>query len=739
MTKPEEKAEKIREEYLKDALSTRYLSYAMSTIVARSLPDVRDGLKPVHRRLIYAMNELKLNPASGFKKCARVVGDVIGKYHPHGDASVYDAMVRLAQDFSVRYPLVEGQGNFGNIDGDGAAAMRYTEAKMTPVAMLMMQGLDENAVDLMPTYDGSENEPMVMPAAFPNLLANGSSGIAVGMATNIPPHNVSELCDAILLLLKTPEASVADLVEYVKCPDFPTGGLIIENKANVLNAYETGRGSFRVRARWHKEDLAYGNYQIVITEIPYSVQKSRLIEKIAELLEQKKLPLIEDIRDESAEEIRIIIDPKTRTLEPEQVMALLFSCTELEVKFAMNMNVIDALATPRVMSLKGVLEAYIEHRLEVLRRTTTHRLEKIAARLEILAGYLVVYLNIDKVIKIIKDNDEPKPVLMKKFELTDNQAEAILNMKLRSLRKLEEMAIEKENAELTKEQKSLQNLMNSPAKQKQKIGSEVESIRKTFSENTNLGKRRTEYIDAEVSVYETPAETIEKEPITVVLSEKGWLKSLKGHAEMTADFNFKEGDKELFIFHAYTTSKIVLAASSGKFFTIAGSSLPNGRGSGENINLLFELEGADIISCFAVDNEEGNLLIASKFAQGFIVPKSGVLAQTKNGKNIFNLGKGDSLKFCLNINDEDSVATYSTGGKLLVFDIAEIPVMQKGKGVILQRYTDTSKLAELKVFKAEQGLKFKTAKGEACEDCAPLKGKRAGSGGAPPLGFIKFS
>lgn len=734
------KPEKIREEYLKDALSSRYLSYAMSTIVSRSLPDVRDGLKPVHRRLLYAMNELKLNPASGFKKCARVVGDVIGKYHPHGDASVYDAMVRLAQDFAVRYPLVEGQGNFGNIDGDGAAAMRYTEAKMTKVAMLMLQGLSENAVDFMPTYDGSEDEPIVMPAAFPNLLANGSSGIAVGMATNIPPHNICELCDATLCLLKSAEASVADLIEFVKCPDFPTGGVLIETKESILTTYETGKGSFRIRAKWEKEDLPYGNYQIVITEIPYMVQKSKLIEKIAELMEQKKLPLLDDIRDESAEEIRIVLAPKTRTIEPAALMNLLFSCTELEGRFALNMNVIDATSTPRVMSLKEVLESYIDHRLEVLRRTTQYRLQKIENRLELLAGYLIVYLHIDEVIKIIKENDEPKVILMQKFSLNDNQAEAILNMKLRSLRKLEEMAIQKENEELLKEQKTLQSLLGSQARQKQKIISEVEGIKKDFIADKQLGARRTKYINDEPAPFENVAEVVEKEPITVVLSQKGWLRCLKGHVEMTADFNFKEGDKGAFIFHAYTTSKIVFMAQSGKFFSTSGSSLPTGRSnSGENINLLFELEGADVISAFAYDGEEGNYLVASKFGQGFLVPKSAVVAQTKNGKNIFNLRKGDMLKFCLDADDVDGVATYSSSGKLLLFRLDEIPVMQKGKGVILQKYTDTSKLADLKVFKIQNGLFFKTAKGEVCEkDAKSLLGKRAGSGITPPLGFIKF-
>lgn len=733
------KVEKIRHEYLKDALATRYLSYAMSTIVSRSLPDVRDGLKPVHRRLLHAMNELKLNPATGFKKCARVVGDVIGKYHPHGDTSVYDAMVRLAQDFSVRYPLVSGQGNFGNIDGDGAAAMRYTEAKMTEVAVLMMKDIDRNAVDFAPNYDGSEDEPVVMPAVFPNLLANGSSGIAVGMATNIPPHNVAEICDAITHLLSKPDCTVASLVRYVKCPDFPTGGLIYETKESVINTYTTGRGSFKIRARWHKEDLAYGNYQIVITEIPYQVQKSKLIEKVAELMEAKKLPMIDDIRDESAENIRIVIEPKTRTSDPEQIMGYLFALTDFEVRFSMNMNVIDANQTPRVMSLKEVLESYIEHRLNVLTRTTEYRLNKIATRLEILAGYLVVYLNLDKVIKIIKENDEPKPILMKKFELTENQAEAILNMRLRALRKLEQMEIEKENASLVKEQKALNALMKSKDKQFAKIAEEVAEMRTLFGPKTTLGKRRTEYVGEEAQSVDVAAEMIEKEPITVILSDKGWLRAQKNHADMKSDFNFKEGDKEKFIFHAFSTSKIVFMASSGKFFTISGSNLPGGRGGGENINLMFDLEGADIVSAFAYDGGEGNLLVASKYGLGFLVPKTTVLAQTKNGKNIFNLGKGDKAKFCIDVSDGNMVGAYSSSGKLLLFNLDEVPVMQRGKGVILQKYTDTSYLADLAVFKKADGLKFKVARGEAEEKItASMVGKRAGSGTSPPLGFTKF-
>ena len=596
----------IRGEPLGKALSERYLAYALSTITQRALPDVRDGLKPVHRRLLHAMRLLGLNPAAGFKKCARIVGDVIGKYHPHGDQSVYDALVRLAQDFAVRYPL-DGQGNFGNVDGDNAAAMRYTESKLTEVAQSLLDGLDENAVDFRATYDGEEEEPVVLPAGFPNLLANGSSGIAVGMATNIPPHNAGELCAALTALIENPNTRDATLLKFVKGPDFPTGGIIVEDQTSVAEAYRTGRGGFRVRARWAKEEGPRGVYQIVVTEVPYQVQKSKLIEEIAGLLEQKKLPLLDDIHDESAEDIRIVLTPKSRTVEADLLMEQLFRQSDLETRIPLNMNVLDRGLVPRVMSLREVLLAFIDHRREVLERRASYRLQKIATRLEVLEGYLAVFLNLDKVIKIIRTEDEPKPALIKAFKLTDNQAEAILNMRLRSLRKLEEMEIRGEHASLTKEQSELKKLLGSDRLKSQRLIEEISAIDARFGLKTKLGKRRTTIAGkVDVAGLQAVAEqaaalatAVEREPITIVSSAKGWLRSFKGHQEPGEAIKYREGDRARFWIHAQTTDRLMMMATDGRFFTLDCAKLPGGRGNGEAIRSFIDLPPeSDLVAMF---------------------------------------------------------------------------------------------------------------------------------------------
>src|ERR1700743_3324934 len=599
------KPDDIRSEPLAKALAERYLAYALSTITQRALPDVRDGLKPVHRRLMHAMRLLGLNPAAGFKKCARVVGDVIGKYHPHGDIAIYEELVRLAQDFSVRYPLIEGQGNFGNVDGDNAAAMRYTESRLTEIAQQLLAGLDEDAVDLRPTYDGSDEEPVVLPAAFPNLLANGSSGIAVGMATSIPPHNLGELCAAVVQLIENPNIQDRTLFRLVRGPDFPTGGILMDDAATIAEAYKTGRGSFRLRARWQREEGARGMYQIVVTEIPYQIQKSKLIEQIAGLLEQKKLPLLDDVHDESAEDIRVVLTPKSRTVEPELLMEQMFRQSDLETRFSLNMNVLDKGLVPRVMSLRDVLMAFIDHRREVLARRSQHRLEKIATRLEVLEGYLAVYLNLDKVIRIIRTEDEPKPKLMQAFKLTENQADAILNMRLRSLRKLEEMEIRKEHADLVTEQKDLKKLLGSNKLQSERLIAEIGEIDAKFGLKTTIGKRRTEIAEAkvlakaeaiseEVATLET---AVEKEPITVVCSEKGWLRAFKGHQEPSDAVKYREGDRERFWIHAQTTDRLMLFSTDGRFFPLDCARLPGGRGNGEAIRTFIDLPPeADIVA-----------------------------------------------------------------------------------------------------------------------------------------------
>ncbi len=727
------KPENIRDVKLAEALSERYLAYAVSTIVARSLPDVRDGLKPVHRRLLYAMRQLKLDPASGFKKCARVVGDVIGKYHPHGDSSVYDAMVRLAQDFAVRYPLVDGQGNFGNIDGDSAAAMRYTEARLTAVAIELMNGLDDDAVDFDKTYDGEDEEPSVMPGAFPNLLANGASGIAVGMATNIPPHNAGEVCDALLWLIKHPDAGIEKLVSFVQGPDFPTGGILVESRENVIKAYTAGRGALRVRAKWEKEDLGHGQYQIVITEIPYGVVKSDLIMKIAKLLLEKKLPMLADIRDESSDKVRIILEPKSRTVPAEQLMEYLFKFTDLQINFNLNMNVLDADHTPRVMSLKEVLVAFLKHREIVLIRKSKFRLDKIAHRMELLQGFLTAYVNLDRVIEIIRNEDEPKPIMMREFNLSDIQAEAILNMRLRSLRRLEEESLKSEFEALALEKAELELLLTDEEKRFDKIAAEINEVKKNFGQKTELGKRRTLIADAPV-VVEMPIEAlVEKEPITVVLSEQGWIKALKGHVE-TDDLKFKEGDKLRFALRTYTTDNVILFASNGRFYTLLGNKISGGRGFGEPVRLSIDLpENADIVTMFNFVPGK-KLLVASSKGKGFIVESDDIVASTRAGKIILNVSDADKAVLCVPA-EGDSVAVIGNNRKLIIFGADEIPTMARGSGVILQKYVD-AKLSSVKFFNRADGLSFPSGNGIRVErDLTPWIGRRAGVGKIPPVGF----
>lgn len=719
-----------------DALGQRYLSYALSTIMSRSLPDARDGMKPVHRRLLYAMTELKLAPNLPPKKSARVVGDVIGKYHPHGDSSVYDALVRLAQDFNQRYPLIEGQGNFGNIDGDSAAAMRYTEARLTEVARLLMDGIDEDAVDFRDTYDGSGSEPVVLPAAFPNLLANGASGIAVGMATSIPPHNVAELCDAMRYLIKTPNAGIEKLVDFVQGPDFPTGGLLIEPRESIVEAYKTGRGAFRLRARWEKEELKLGTWQIVVTEIPYQVQKSRLIEKIAELLTNLKLPLLDDIRDESADDVRLVLVPKNRNVDPAILMESLFRLSDLEVKIPLNMNMLDRDGVPQVVDLRAAMRFYLDHRHEVLIRRSRFRLAKIEERLEILSGYLVAFLNLDKVIHIIRTEDEPKPVLIKTFDLTENQAEAILNMRLRSLRKLEEMEIKGEQKELSGKQAELKKLLKDEALRWERIDGELVELKKTFGKNTKLGARRTTLADAPTIAdisFDTP---IERENITIVLSEKGWLRAMKGHEIARDSIKYKEGDGEGFIFEAETTDKILLFATNGRFYTLCGDKLPSGRGFGEPVRLMVDLAGdAEIIGIIKYD-PAARYIVASNEGRGFIVKAEDVLAQTKNGKQILNLDDKTKAK-SFAVVEGDHIAVIGTNRKLLIFPADQLPEMVRGKGVIMQKYKE-GELSDIKCFNLKEGLSWQSGDRSRTEtDLRAWRGNRAETGRLPPAGFTR--
>jgi len=723
---------------LRDALEERYLQYALSTITGRALPDARDGLKPVHRRLLYAMQLLRLDPGAAFKKCARVVGDVIGKFHPHGDQSVYDALVRLAQDFAQRYPLVDGQGNFGNVDGDNPAAMRYTEARLTEVAHLLLDGIDEDAIDFRPTYDGSENEPVVLPGAFPNLLANGSQGIAVGMATAIPPHNVAELCDAALHLIGTPNARSRTLLKYVSGPDFPTGGVIVDPPEAIAEAYTTGRGSFRVRARWHKEDTGRGTYLIVITEVPWLVQKGRLVERLAELINEKKLPFVADVRDESAEDIRLVIEPRARTVDAELLMESLFKLTELESRIPLNMNVLVKGRIPRVLGLAEALTEWLTHRREVLLRRSNFRLKQIEHRLEVLGGYLVAYLNLDKVIKIIRNEDEPKPVLMKTFKLSDVQADAILNMRLRNLRKLEEMEIRQEDKALRTERKKLKDLIGSETEQWKRIADEVKEVRAKFGPKTPLGKRRTTFAQAPVHDLAAIEEAlVEREPITVVVSEKGWIRTLRGTVNDLSGVAFKADDGPKFAFPAETTSKCLVFATNGRFYTLDAAKLPGGRGHGEPIRLFADLEQeADVVAVFRHQGGR-KFLVASTEGRGFVVPEDECLANTRKGKQVLNVAMPDEAR-AIAVVEGELVAAIGDNRKLLVFPLEQVPEMTRGRGVRLQRYKDGG-LSDVKAFKVEEGLSWTDAARRAfsltLKELADWRGNRADAGRLAPKGF----
>jgi topoisomerase-4 subunit A len=732
---PDDLSGTIQDTPLAGALSERYLAYALSTIMSRSLPDARDGLKPVHRRLIYAMHQLKLDPRSGFKKCARVVGDVMGKFHPHGDSSIYEALVRLAQEFSSRFPLIEGQGNFGNIDGDNPAAMRYTESRLTEVAEFLLRGIDENAVDFRPTYDGEESEPVVLPGAFPNLLANGAAGIAVGMATSIPPHNAGEICAAAVHLIQNPQAGTADLLKYIKGPDFPTGGELVEDHATILAAYETGRGSLRTRARWTREEQKHGTWVIVVTEIPYQVQKSRLIEQVAELLQEKKLPLLADIRDESDENIRLVLEPRSRTVDPEMLMASLFKATALETRFSLNMNVLDGSRTPRVMGLKDLLRVWLDHRHEVLIRRSNHRLEAIARRLEILEGYLAVFLNLDEVIRIIRTQDEPKPALVKAFTLTEPQAEAILNMRLRALRRLEEMEIRNEHKKLSAEQKDLRALLKDTGKSWAKIETEIGEVAAKFGSG-KLGARRTQ-ISAAAPVLEIVAEAlVEREPVTVVLSEKGWVRAFKGHIAADAVQKFKEGDKLALLRRCESTDKLALLATNGRVYTLKVSDLPRGRGDGQAIRLIVDLGNEDGVVDLFIPDANGKYLVAGSGGRGFLLPGSELVSERRAGKQILSLKAGEELAVCVRAAG-DHVAVIGQNRKLLVFPLRELPEMPRGAGVALQKYKDGG-LADAKVFRLADGLTWRLGEKTRTETrLTDWLGNRAQAGRLPPNGFPK--
>ena len=716
-----------------DALSRRYLAYALSTITARSLPDVRDGLKPVQRRVLYAMLKLRLDPDAGYKKCARVVGDVIGKYHPHGEVAIYDAMVRLAQEFAQRYPLVDGQGNFGNVDGDNAAAMRYTEARLTAVARALLDGIDQDTVDFRPTYDGSDEEPVVLPAAFPNLLANGTSGIAVGMATSVPPHNAGELCQALCRLLDDPEASNEALLEHVRGPDLPTGGVLVEPWPAVVEAYRTGRGSFRLRARWQREDQGHGQYQVVVTEIPYQVPKGRLIERIAELLALRKLPLLADVRDESAEAVRLVLVPRARTVPAELLMEQLFRLTELEVRLPLNLNVLDAEGVPRVMSLRQVLRAFLEHRMVVLIRRSRHRLAKILDRLEVLGAYRIAYLNLDEVIRIIREEDEPKAELMRTFELSERQAEAILNMRLRNLRRLEEQALVKEERQLKAEQRELERLLKDESRRRARLKVEIEEVREKFGDGP-LGRRRTSLGEVPLIDGEALEEPVERQPVTVVCSRQGWIRVLRGHLEDEAELKYKEGDGRQFVLKAETTDKLLLISSDGRGYLLPVERLPGGRGQGEPLRLQIDLApGAEPVR-LAIHRPEVKLLLASSSARGFLAEESAIAAQTRTGKQVFNLDEGERLAVAAPA-EGDHVATVGSNRKLLIFPLDQLPVMSRGKGVLLQRYRD-GELADACVVRLEDGLSWQGGKGtRTVTDLTPWLGRRGQAGRMAPHGF----
>jgi len=728
--------DRIVDEPLSEALSRRYLAYALSTITARALPDVRDGLKPVHRRVLYAMHEMRLSPEASARKCAKVVGEVMGNFHPHGDQSIYDALVRLAQDFAQRIPLVEGQGNFGNIDGDNAAAMRYTECRLTEAAALLLDGIDEDAVDFRATYDGEDEEPVVLPAGFPNLLANGSSGIAVGMATSIPPHNAAELIDACLVLLERPEATTADLMERVLGPDFPTGGVIVEPRASLLETYETGRGGIRTRARWTREDTGRGTYQIVVTEIPYQVKKADLIEALADLIDSKKAALLGDVRDESAEDVRVVLEPKSRSVEPEVLMESLFKLSALETRFPVNINVLDARGTPGVMGLKTALVAFLAHRREVLVRRARYRLGKIEARLHILEGLLIVFLNLDEVIRIVRYEEEPKARLMEVFEITDIQADAILNTRLRQLAKLEEMELRREHAELAEERDGIVGLLASDKQQWRLVGQGLRHVREQLGPGTALGKRRSTFADAPVvDAAAAEAALIVREAITVILSDRGWIRAAKGKVEDPSELKFKEGDKLGLMIAAETTDKIIVAASDGRFFTLAGDKLPSARGHGEPLRLMIDLDDkTDIIDLFPYRG--GRLrFLASKAGYGFLCPEEEMLSTRKAGKQVLN-ADGTKALISLEATRGDHIAVIGDNGKILVFPKSELPEMPRGKGVKLQSYREGG-LRDAQVFTDADGVSTVDASGRTrvWAEWREWLGKRAGAGRVVPKGW----
>ncbi|MBN9506181.1 MAG: DNA topoisomerase IV subunit A [Altererythrobacter sp.] len=742
----------IVDEPFESALEERYLVYALSTITARSLPDLRDGLKPVHRRILWGMRQMRLDPGNAFKKCARITGDVMGKYHPHGNLALYDALVRLAQPFTLRYPLVEGQGNFGNIDGDGAAAERYTECRLTKTAMQLMDGLDEGTVDFVPTYNNEEEEPVVFPGLFPNLLANGASGIAVGMATSIPSHNAAEVIDAALELIDNPHVEHARLMELFRGPDFATGGLIVDSAEAISHAYETGRGSFRVRARFFAteskdeddraagiERLGGGQYQLVVSEIPYMVQKGKLIEQIAQLIADRKLPILEDVRDESDEHVRIVFVPKSRNVDPELLKESLYKLTDLETRLSLNLNVLDASRTPMVMGLHELLTNWLAHQIDILQRRTRHRLRKIADRLELVAGYIIAFLNLDRVIEIIRTEDEPKPVMMAEFELTDRQAEAILNMRLRSLRKLEEMELRREHDALLAEQAELEKLLESPARQRTRLKRDLAALRKDYAEDTALGRRRTTIAEAAPTVEFSMDAMIEKEPVTVILSQRGWIRAAKGHLPLEQDWKFKEGDGPAFAVHAQTTDKLLLAADDGRFFTLGADKLPGARGFGEPIRNTLDIDAGAQIVALIVHKPGTQLLLASSVGRGFAAITDELLAETRKGRQVANLKDKARLAVARPIAPEhDHVAVVGENRKLVVFSLEELPVMARGQGVTLQRYRDGG-LSDATTFTLEEGLSWEmggdTGRTRTEKDIQMWKVARGAAGRLPPQGF----
>ena len=747
-------------EPLRRAIGERYLTYALSTIMHRALPDARDGLKPVHRRILYAMRELRLSSTGGFRKSAKISGDVMGNYHPHGDAAIYDAMARLAQDFAVRYPLVDGQGNFGNIDGDNPAASRYTEARLTVVSEAMLDGLNENAVDFRDNYDGTLTEPVVLPATFPTLLANGSSGIAVGMATNIPPHNITELVDACLHLIRTPDARDDTLLQYVPGPDFPTGGVLVEPKENIAQAYRTGRGSFRLRCRWNVEDLGRGQWQVVVTEIPYQVQKSKLVERIAELIQTKKIPILADVRDESADDIRMVLEPRSKNVDPDVLMGMLFRNSDLEVRFSLNMNVLIDGLTPKVCSMKEVLRAFLDFRREVLIRRSQHRMEKIDHRLEVLEGLIVAFLNLDRVIDIIRYDDDPKGALMREdwgrtfvratdqtdyvsppsasdegLGLTEIQAEAILNMRLRSLRRLEEMELVRERDALMEERAGLEDLLEDGGLQWAQISEQLKETKKAFGKNYEAGARRTTFAEA-TDAPDVPIEAmIEREPITIVCSQMGWIRAMTGHIDLTRELKFKDGDGPRFIFHAETTDRLLVFGTNGRFYTLSGANLPGGRGMGEPLRLMVDLPNeAEIVDLF-IHRPDGKLLVASSAGDGFVVPETDVIAQTRTGKQVLNVRGDTRAKICKPVSG-DHVAVVGENRKVLVFALDELPEMGRGKGVRMQKYKDGG-LSDATTFTLAEGLSWRDPAGRTRTESTLDEwiGKRAGTGRMAPRGF----